>query len=196
MNMKNPKNIIILCAHPDKESFTGVMADRYQTGAENVGHIVQRVNIGELNFDPILHKGYKEIQPLEPDLVALQEKFLWANHIVIIYPNWWCTMPAILKGLFDLFCLPGFDFNFNKQTKQIEKHLKGRTGRVIILSGTHSPFKTWWQFGDFTNEIQYGIMEFAGIRTAVSAFGPCEKVDDKVREKWMKEVEELGKKGI
>lgn len=194
--MKNPKNIVVLCAHPDKESFSGTMADHYQAGAEDAGHVVQRVNIGELNFDPILHKGYKEIQQLEPDLRDLQEKFLWANHIVIIYPNWWCTMPAILKGLFDRFWLPGFAFNFNKQTKQIEKHLKGRTGRVIILSGSHSPLKTWWQFGDFTNEIQYGIMEFAGIRTGVSAFGPCEKVDDKTREKWVKEVEMMGKKGI
>lgn len=194
--MKNPKNIVILCGHPDKESFTGSVADYYQMAAEEAGHTVQRVNIGELNFDPILHKGYKEIQPLEPDLKALQEKFLWANHIVIVYPNWWCTMPAILKGLFDRFWLPGFAFNFNKQTKQIEKHLKGRTGRVIILSGSHSPFKTWWQFGDYTNEIQYGIMEFAGIRTAVSAYGPCEKVDDKVREKWGKEVAELGRRGI
>ncbi len=194
--MKNPKNILVLCGHPDKESFSGTMADHYQAGAEDAGHVVQRVNIGELNFDPILHKGYKEIQQLEPDLRDLQEKFLWANHIVIIYPNWWCTMPAILKGLFDRFWLPGFAFNFNKQTKQIEKHLKGRTGRVIILSGSHSPFKTWWQFGDFTNEIQYGIMEFAGIRTGVSAFGPCEKVDDKTREKWVKEVEVMGKKGI
>ncbi len=194
--MKNPKNIVIICGHPDKESFTGSIADYYQMAAEEAGHVVQRVNIGELNFDPILHKGYKEIQPLEPDLKALQEKFLWANHIVIVYPNWWCTMPAILKGLFDRFWLPGFAFNFNKQTKQIEKHLKGRTGRVIILSGSHSPFKTWWQFGDYTNEIQYGIMEFAGIRTAVSAYGPCEKVDDKVREKWGKEVAELGRRAI
>lgn len=194
--MNNPKNIVVLCGHPDKESFSGMIADAYQAGAEEAGHSVSRVNIGELNFDPILHKGYKEVQPLEPDLVNLQEKFLWADHIVIVYPNWWCTMPAILKGLFDRFWLPGFAFNFNKQTKQIEKHLKGRTGRVIILSGSHSPFKTWWQFGDYTNEIQYGILEFAGIRTSVSSYGPCERVDDKIRENWAREVAKLGKNGI
>lgn len=189
------KKILVLCAHPDKESFTGAVADVYQTAAADAGHEVQRVNLGELNFDPILHRGYKEIQALEPDLKELQEKFLWADHIVITYPNWWCTMPALLKGLFDRFWLPGFAFNFNKQTKKIEKHLKGRTARVIILSGTHSPFKTWWQFGDFTNEIQYGILEFAGIKTAVSSYGPCEKVNDLCRNKWMKEIEAMGKKG-
>lgn len=194
--MQNPKNVLVLCGHPDKDSFSGTVADHYQAGAQDAGHNVERVNIGELNFDPILHKGYKEIQHLEPDLIALQDKFRAADHIVIVYPNWWCTMPAILKGLFDRFWLPGFAFNFNKQTKKIEKHLKGKTGRVIILSGSHSPFMTWWQFGDYTNEIQYGILEFAGIRTQVSSFGPCEKVDESVRGKWLKEVENLGKKAL
>ena len=193
--MQNPKKVLVLCGHPDKDSFSGTVADHYQVGAQDAGHFVERVNIGELNFDPILHKGYKEIQALEPDLLALQDKFREADHIVIIYPNWWCTMPAILKGLFDRFWLPGFAFNFNKQTKKIEKHLAGKTGRVIILSGSHSPFKTWWQFGDYTNEIQYGILEFAGIRTEVSSFGPCERVSDDVRAKWLKQIEALGKRG-
>ena len=194
--MQNPKNVLVVCGHPDKDSFSGTVADHYQAGAQDAGHSVERVNLGDLNFDPILHKGYKEIQHLEPDLIALQDKFRAADHIVIVYPNWWCTMPALLKGLFDRFWLPGFAFNFNKQTKKIEKHLAGKTGRVIILSGSHSPFMTWWQFGDYTNEIQYGILEFAGIRTQVSSFGPCEKVDEPVRVKWLKEVEILGKKAL
>jgi NAD(P)H dehydrogenase (quinone) len=186
------KKILVICGHPDSETFTGTVADHYQAGAEDAGHTVMRVNLGDLSFDPILHKGYKEIQPLEPDLLDLQSKFKEADHIVIVYPNWWCTMPALLKGLFDRFWIPGFAFNFNKQTKKIDKHLKGRTGRVIILSGSHSPLSTWWNFGDFTNEIQYGILEFAGIRTAVSAFGPTEKVGDEKRAKWLRQVTELG----
>ncbi|MEM9336270.1 MAG: NAD(P)H-dependent oxidoreductase [Patescibacteria group bacterium] len=189
------KKILVLLGHPDHETFSGGVADRYQAAAEDAGHEVQRVNLGQLHFDPILHKGYKEIQELEPDLIDLQEKFRWADHIVIVYPNWWVTMPALLKGLFDRFWLPGFAFNFNKETKQIEKHLKGRTARVIIVSGTHSPFQTWWRFGDYTNEIQYGILEFAGIKTAVSTFGPCEKVDNTCRERWMSQIDKLAKKG-
>lgn len=193
--MKEPKKILVLLGNPDHETFSGTIADRYQAGAEAGGHDVKRVNLGELNFDPILHKGYKVIQSLEPDLLALQDDFRWADHIVIIYPNWWCTMPALLKGLFDRFWIPGFAFNFNKETKRLDQHLTGKTGRVIIVAGTHSPFKTWWKFGDFTNEIQYGILEFAGIKTKVSAYGPCEKVGDPCREKWLKEIEKLGAKG-
>ncbi len=177
------KKIVLICGNPDKESFSGSILDRYQAAAEAAGHTVRRFNLGEMQFDPILHKGYKIIQPLEPDLIALKEAILDCNHLVIAYPNWWCTMPALLKGLFDRFWLPGFAFNFNKQTKKIEKHLTGRTARVFIVSGTHSPFSTWWQFGDYTNEIQYGILEFAGIKTTVTSFGPCEKVNDACRSK-------------
>lgn len=190
------KKILILLGNTDTETFSGAMADAYQAGAEDAGHEVQRVNIGEMQFDPILHKGYKEIQALEPDLLALQDAFRWADHIVIVYPNWWNTMPAILKGLFDRFWIPGFAFNFNKQTKRIDQHLKGKTARVIIVAGTNSPFKTWWMYGDYTNEIQHGILEFAGIKTKVSPFGPCERVDDLCRNGWVKQVENLGKKGV
>ncbi len=192
----NPKKIVIICGHPDADTFTGSILDHYQVAAEDAGHEVRRYNLGDLHFDPILHKGYKEIQPLEPDLAMLQDAIREAEHIVIAYPNWWCTMPALLKGLFDRIWLPGFAFNFNKETKKVEKHLVGKSARVFVLSGSHSPFKTWWKFGDFTNEIQFGILEFAGIKTQVSTYGPCEKVDEKVKEKWIKEVEALGKKGL
>jgi len=193
MDSMNSKKIVVLCGNTDSNSFTGGLLDRYQAAAEDAGHMVKRYNIGEMDFDPILHKGYKEIQHLEPILSELQDAITECDHLVIGYPNWWCTMPAKLKGLFDRFWLPGFAFNFNKQTKKVDGHLKGKTARVYVLSGSHSPFKTWWRFGDYTNEIQYGILEFAGIKTQVSTYGPCEKVGDACRNKWMKEVESHGK---
>lgn len=188
------KKILILLGNPDPDTFSGTIATRYEQAAREAGHEVERINIGDLDFDPILHKGYKVIQELEPDLLDLQEKFRSADHIVIVYPNWWCTMPAIMKGLFDRFWIPGFAFNFDKTTKKLIKRLTGKTARVIIVAGTHSPFKTWWKFGDFTNEIQYGILEFAGIKTRVSAYGPCEHVSDTCREKWLTEIEKLARK--
>lgn len=190
------KKILILLGHPDKETFSGKIADCYQSSAVEAGYEVARVDLGDLQYDPILHKGYKEIQALEPDLIALQDKFRWADHVVIIYPNWWCTMPALLKGLFDRFWLPGFAFNFDKETKKLVKHLTGKTARVIIIAGTSSPFMTWWKYGDYTNEIQYGILEFAGIKTSITALGPCEHADDQVSEKWLGKVSKLGVKGV
>jgi len=99
------KKIVVLCGNPDSDSFTGAILDRYQASAEDAGHEVKRYNIGEMNFDPILHKGYKEIQPLEPDLLELQAAITECDHLVIGYPNWWCTMPASLKDLVALWWL-------------------------------------------------------------------------------------------
>ena len=190
------KKIVILLGNPDPDTFTGAIADHYQTAAEEAGHEVARFNIGSMQFDPILHKGYKVIQPLEPDLISLQEAIKAADHFVVVYPNWWCTMPAILKGLFDRMWIPGFAFNFDKETKKCIRHLKGKTGRIIVVAGTNGPFATWWMYGDYTNEIQHGILGFAGINSSVCTFGPSEKVSEEKKRTWLKRVETLGSKAI
>ncbi len=189
------KKILVFLGNPTKDSYSGKLADMYEEGAREAGFEVARVNIEDLRFDPILHQGYKQIQELEPDLKMMQEKINWADHIVFIYPNWWVTMPAVMKGMFDRLWLPGFAFNFDKQTKKLIQRLKGKTARVIIVAGTHSPFMTWWKFGDYTNEISHGILGFAGIKVKVSAFGPTERVSAPVLEHWAEKVKKLGTKG-
>ncbi len=190
------KKILVFLGHPDKNTFSGRLADTYESAARTAGFEVDRVNVSDMHFDPVLHQGYKEIQTLEPDLVALQEKMQSADHIVFIYPNWWCTMPAVMKGMFDRLWLPGFAFNFDKETKKLVQRLKGKTARVIIVAGTHSPFMTWWKFGDYTNEIAFGILGFAGIKARVTAFGPSERVKPEKLEAWLKKVSSLGSAGL
>src|SRR6185437_3622120 len=65
--------IFILLGHTDHETLSGAMADTYEREARASGHEVRRMNIGEMQFDPILHKGYKVIQQLEQDLKTFQE---------------------------------------------------------------------------------------------------------------------------
>lgn len=191
------KKIYILLGHTDKETYSGALADEYEKGARDGGHEVRRTNIGEIQFDPILHKGYKEIQELEPDLLKVQEDMKWADHIMLVYPNWWNTMPAILKGMFDRMWLPGFAFNFDKKSKKLIKCLSGKSARVIIVAGTHSPLITWCKFGDYTNEIRLGILKFAGISPVrLTALGPCERVTEEKKEQWKRDIFEFGKKGV
>lgn len=185
------KKILVFLGHPNSDSYSGRVATAYEQSARNAGHEVERLNIADLHFDPNLKMGYKVIQELEPDLKMVQDKILWAEHIVFVYPNWWCTMPALMKGMFDRMWLPGFAFNFDKVTKKLIQRLKGKTARVIIVAGTHSPLKTWWKFGDFTNEIAHGILGFSGIKTKVTALGPSERVLPAKLEGWIVQVEKL-----
>lgn len=190
------KKILVFLGSPTKDSYAGRLTEAYIDGATSAGFDVERINISDITFDPILHQGYREIQPLEPDLIMLQEKITAADHVVFIYPNWWCSMPALLKGLFDRMWLPGFAFNFNKETKTLIQRMKGKTARVIVVAGTYSPLMTWWKFGDFTNEISHGILGFAGFKVRVTAFGPTEKVAEPSLQKWADKVKKLGTKGI
>ncbi len=196
MTDKN-KKIFIILGHPDSgETFSSFLADTYENGARENGHEIRRSNLADLTYDPILHKGYKEIQELEPDLITLQENINWADHVVIVYPNWWNTMPALLKGMFDRMWLPGFAFNFSKETKEIMQRLKGKTARVIIVSGTHSPWKIKELYGDYTNEIERGILGFSGFDVEVSSYGPCENCGEDQQSEWKKEIYEFGKQGV
>ncbi len=189
------KRIVVLLGHPDRDSFSGFLAETYAKAAEEAGHSVRRLFLGEMQFDPVLWHGYKVIQELEPDLQEAQATIRWADHLVVVYPNWWHTMPAILKGFFDRAWLPGFAFNFEKPSGRLIQRLAGKTARVIIVCGSHAPFLARWKYGDFTNEIARGILGFAGMQVRVTTFGPAERVGKERRQRWVARVRSLGRAG-
>ena len=188
------KKIFILLGHPDIDSLNGTFAMEYEKGAQENGHEVRRMNIGEMQFDPILHHGYKVIQELEPDLQAFKENVRWADHFVIFYPSWWSTMPALLKGLFDRVWLPGFAYNFIHGGYMWKRLMKGKSASMIITSDT-APIIQRMIFGDTTNELRKGILWFAGFGPIyVHKFGYLKHFWMSRREGLKKKVYILGRK--
>jgi len=180
--------------NPDMDSLTNKMADVYEEGALSAGHEVRRQNLPEMRFDPILHKGYKVIQELEPDLKTFQENVKWCDHIVIAYPNWWCTTPALLKGLLDRAWLPHFAFHFDKSGLFWKGHLNGKSGRLIMLANAH-PWIQWFLFGEFNNELARATLGFAGIRPVnTTIFYPSEHATDTQLQSWFRKVYSLGRR--
>lgn len=188
------KKIFILLGHPDRDTLSGEIATAYEEEAKAAGHEVRRMNIGDLQFDPILHKGYREIQTLEPDLLQVQENMRWCEHFVFIYPVWWSATPALVKGMFDRMWLPGFAFRFNKNGLGWQKLLKGRTARVIALSKMH-PWQIRLLFGDHTNEISHATFGFSGLKVRMTEIGNSEKLSDAAKAGWMKRIRRLARLG-
>lgn len=190
------KKIFILVGHPDADSMSGALAAAYEEGAKAAGHEVRRLNLGELNFDPILHKGYKVIQALEPDLLLIQDNMKWCEHFFLVYPNWWGAMPALLKGMFDRMFIPGFAFKFTKGKFWWERLLKGRSARVVITMD-NNPIIAELLFGNTSNEIKQATLGFAGFGPIrVSRIGPLKIMSDAKKETIKKEMARLGKLGI
>lgn len=193
------KKIFLLLGHPDKVGMCGMCADAYENGAKEAGHEIQRLNIGDMTFDPILHKGYRAMQELEPDLKKFQELVQWADHFVVIHPVWWVGMPAILKGLFDRAWLPGSAFRYMKfpsGKRSIFWHrlYSGKTARIIIASGTH-PWLVKLLPGNVNAQLKWGILWFAGFRTRTTWFGPSENIPEERKARWFSIVHHLGELG-
>ena len=186
--------IFILLGHPNNDSLASDLVDVYEHEARKAGHEVKRLNLGDLHFDPILHKGYKVIQELEPDLKLVQENMKWCEHFVLVYPLWWSSMPALLKGMWDRMFLPGFAFHMNKDGMGWQKLLKGRTARVVILS-KNWPIVIRSLFGNFTNEISRALLGFAGFKVSLTELGHSEDASAEKIASWEAMVGELAKKG-
>ena len=95
------KKILIIDGHPGENSFCAAIADAYAKGAQSPEIEVEVLSLRNLKFDLNLRHGYRKIQELESDLVEAQKKIKWCEHLVVIYPIWWGSMPALLKGFLD-----------------------------------------------------------------------------------------------
>ncbi|WP_443969516.1 NAD(P)H-dependent oxidoreductase [Sphingobium sp. CR28] len=156
--------IFIVLGHPDGESFNAALANAYEAAARAAGHEVRRQDIGALRFDPVLHQGYKDLPPLEPDLAESQASLLWCERLVLIYPMWWGGFPALLKGWLDRVLTPGFAFLYHKKGPGWDRHLSGREAHVISTSDCPALYaRLWYRNADFTM-LARAILGFCGIR--------------------------------
>ena len=187
------KKILLILGHPDTESFGGALARSYREGARRAGAEVRELNLGDLRFDPVLHRGYKQIQPLEPDLAAAQEAILRAEHLVFVFPVWWGMMPALLKGFLDRTFLPGFAFKYRENSPFWDKYLTGRSARLLVTMDA----PVWYNFLYYGNAAQKAMkratLEFCGIKPVkVTNFGPIKSSTPAQRAQWLEKTDALG----
>jgi putative NADPH-quinone reductase len=129
-----PKKVLVVLGHPDPESYSAALFRAYATAAIVAGHEVRTLELGALEFDPVLRFGYRVHMAPDPVIERSQAWVGWAEHIALIFPVWWSQMPALLKGWVDRTFTPGFAYNMSANGLSSIKHLRGRTGTLITTS--------------------------------------------------------------
>lgn len=191
--MSNNK-ILIINGHPDKESYCFSLADSYKKGANKTSADIKEIVIRDLIFNPNLQFGYRKRTDLEPDLLDAQQKISWANHIVWIYPVWWGSIPAIMKGFIDRVFLPGFAFQKREGSVWWDKLLTGKSARIICTLDQPD-----WYYRIFNGKPSHSAMkkltcEFSGIKPVkITSIAPIRLSKESFRINWLNKIEKLGK---
>lgn len=112
--------VLIVTAHPVAESFTLARARRFADGLAAAGHEAEIANLYEEGFDPAVSaeelKKWQEGE-VAPEVAAYQARIREADGLVLVYPVWWGTPPAVLAGWLHRVLSRGFAF----------RHVNGRT---------------------------------------------------------------------
>lgn len=188
------KQILIINGHPNPSSLCNSLANEYENSVRrNPEFKVERLNLSDLQFDPIMRFGYQTKQDLEPALITAQNLIKSADHLVFVYPNWWGSMPALLKGFIDRVFLPGFAFKY-RDNPIPEKLLKSKTSELFVTLDTPIWYFKFIMNSRGTKIMVRSILEFCGIQNKrVTYFSPIRGSTEDQRKKYLEKAKLLGR---
>ncbi len=155
---------VLLVGHADPRSFNHRLAAAYEQGFRAAGERVTRFDLADLKFDPVLRTGYREPQPLEPDLLRVRSAIEQCAHLVWVFPTYWASPPSSVRALFERLFLPGWAFRYEKGKAFPLGLLKGRSSRVITTMDSPG----WWYTLHYRRAVHssfgVGSLAFCGLR--------------------------------
>ena len=158
------KKILIVHAHPEKQSLTSALKDVAVATLRQQGHEVQVSDLYEMGWKAHADAGdFNDItnadrlhyvaesrhaftsETQSPEINAEQQKLLWADAVLFSFPLWWFGMPALLKGWVDRVFACGFAYGVGKHgggrwgDRYGEGVLAGRRAMMMVPIGGRLP---------------------------------------------------------
>jgi NAD(P)H dehydrogenase (quinone) len=120
--------VLVVLAHPNPDSFSHAIVDRVVCALANREHSVSVIDLYGLDYSPALARAelaaYPTAEPaIDPMVIEHTRLIQECSTIVFVYPTWWSSMPAILKGWIDRTMLPGVAFSVDPQTLKLQPGL-------------------------------------------------------------------------
>ncbi len=153
--------VLVVMAHPRRDSLTGQVADAVVSGLADAGHGTELADLYGEGFDPLI------FPPDEPDwedegkvysgaVRAEIERLRRNEGIVLVFPIWWWSFPAIMKGWIDRV--------WNKDVAYGSRALSHRRALAVGLSASDAETYAKRDYDKaIETQIVTGVFEFCGI---------------------------------
>jgi len=189
-------NHLVVFAHPNQKSFGKGIVDVVVKASEEKGANVRVRDLYQIRFDPVLKAS--DIVALESgkvaeDIAEEQAHVTWADVITFVYPVWWASFPAILRGYVDRVFSNGFAFqNVNGVPEGL---LKGKKGLLLCTTGTPSEiYSANGMHNSMKQTTDEAVFNFTGIEEVKHVFfGSVPVVTDEHRKGYLEEVAKIVK---
>ena len=190
------RRILVLDGHPDPDParFVHALATAYREGAEGGGHEVFAIRAADIDF-PLLRTqaDFEKGDPIEA-VRHCQSTFDWATHVVILYPLWLGSMPALLKALLEQMLRPGFAFSTLKLGRWPVKLQAGKSARIVVTMGMPGFWYRWYYRAHSVRSLQRNILRFIGFRSVrATLIGSVTSISRQQREQHLAAMRALGR---
>ena len=195
--MKKVKNILVVFGHTSNKSLCYSFFEQYVAGLKTTYNKVENLILNEFNFEQYLKNSHNQPIKLDKDLLNIQQKIQWADHLVFIYPTWWAICPALLKVFFEVIFAKGFAYEYKKSIgfiPQWNKLLKNKTASIIVTMDSPR-----WYYKYVAKDPGYKMMKdilsFCGIKIVNRYyFGSVKMASKQKKIKWIQQVYNIGVK--
>ncbi|GAA4710668.1 NAD(P)H-dependent oxidoreductase [Brevibacillus fulvus] len=183
----------IVFAHPGDSSFNHEILRTVIDACQEKQIETNVRDLYKLKFSPVFDEH--DMQAVErgtaaPEILTEQELITEADLLVMIYPVWWWSQPAILKGYIDRVFVDNFAFRYT-QAGPVGL-LSGK--KAIVITTTRESDKEMEQSGMASvikKQIADGILGFIGYDVQHKNFAAVPYVNDNSRQQMLKEVQAL-----
>jgi putative NADPH-quinone reductase len=159
------RTVCIIQGHPHGtgKHLCHAIADAYADGARLSGARVRRIDLGSTDISLLRDPAGFGSPPPEP-IQSAQQIIKAATHIVIVYPLWLGTMPAVVKAFFEQLCRNNFAIQATAKGGWPRQMLKGKSARVIVTMGMPAAAYRLFFGAHGVKGFERSILGMAGIK--------------------------------
>lgn len=133
---------LVVYAHPVAESYCAALRDRVMLTLRDAGHEVQLIDLYAEGFDPVLSRqgrlDYHTPGDNEHGIESHLERLHWAEALIFVYPTWWYSLPAMLKGWLDRVWIPHVTFTMPTANQPIRGKMQHIRRLAIVTTAGSS----------------------------------------------------------